>query len=209
MAIGVRFDEVLAGAQAGDHSALEDLYRDLSPLVLGYLRANGSKEPEDLTAEVFIAVVRGIARFEGDETSLRSWILTIAHRRLTDEFRRRGRRPEDPLEPGALRERLRVIADTAESEALERLSSAGVIEALERLTPDQRAVITLRVIADLPIKEVAELLNKPVTAVKSLQHRALATLGRHLDMGSEAAMSGELTTQGRSSRIETATRSDD
>lgn len=210
MGIGEGFDAVLAAARRGDRAAFERLYRDLSPLVLGYLRANGSREPEDLTAEVFIAVVRGVDRFEGDETSFRSWVLTIAHRRLTDEFRRRGRRPEEPLEPGVLRERLGGDPGSAEQEALDRLASAGVLDALEQLTPDQRAVITLRVLADLPIKEVADLLDKPVTAVKSLQHRALAALGRQIEQAA-----AELTTDGSGDaevtrgRIGTTTGSDD
>lgn len=159
---------------------------------------------------MFIAVVRGVGRFEGDETSFRSWVLTIAHRRLTDEFRRRGRRPEELFEPNVLRERLGGDPGSAEQEALERLASAGVLDALERLTPDQRAVITLRVIADLPIKEVADLLGKPVTAVKSLQHRALAALGRRIE-----EVAAELTTDGSDDgevtrgRIGTTTGSDD
>jgi RNA polymerase sigma-70 factor (ECF subfamily) len=208
VAIGEGFDAVLAAARRGDRAAFELLYRDLAPLVLGYLRANGSREPEDLTAEVFVAVVRGIERFEGDESSFRSWVLTIAHRRLTDEFRRRGRRPEQPLEPGVLREQLGGADGTAESEALERLASVGVLDVLERLTPDQRAVISLRVLADLPIKEVAELLEKPVTAVKSLQHRALAALERQLALVAELTTDGT-TVDASGDRIESMPRSDD
>ena len=51
-------------------------------------------------------------------------------------------------------------------------------EVLDTLTPDQRQVLALRVVADLSLEQVAELVGKPVGAVKSLQHRALATLRR-------------------------------
>src|SRR5690606_21156457 len=78
------FDDVLAAAQRGDERALETIYRDLSPLVLGYLRSNGARDPDDLTSEVFVAVVRNLGSFSGDERSFRSWVLTITHRRLVD-----------------------------------------------------------------------------------------------------------------------------
>lgn len=182
MSIGEEFDAVLAHARAGDHGAHERLYRDLAPLVLGYLRSNGAREPEDLTSEVFIAVVRGIERFEGTEHKFRSWVLTIAHRRLVDEFRHRNRRPEDPVQPDepALHE----VMDehSPETDALNALEATMLAGLLAGLTEDQRAVITLRIIGDMPIKEVADALDKPVTAVKSLQHRALATLARNMEL---------------------------
>lgn len=180
MAIGEGFDDVLAGAQRGDERALEAIYRDLSPLVIGYLRANGSRDPEDLASEVFIAVVRNISTFSGAEDSFRSWVLTITHRRLIDSFRRRSRRPEDPVLPEDVVDKVAPSPVTPESEALEGLATAGVADALSALTDDQREVITLRILADVPIKEVAAILGKPETAVKSLQHRALATLARRM-----------------------------
>src|SRR3954447_23970125 len=50
----------------------------LSPAVLGYLRVQGAADPEDLTNEVFLSVLRGIGSFNGTEPQLRSWIFTIA-----------------------------------------------------------------------------------------------------------------------------------
>ncbi|QGG96197.1 RNA polymerase sigma factor [Actinomarinicola tropica] len=174
------FPEVLARAQRGDRAALERLYRDLAPLVIGYLRTNGAREPEDLASEVFVAVVRSLVDFTGTERNLRSWVLTIAHRRLVDAHRRRGRRPEDPVEPED-----RTLTDltdgtSTEGVALAGLDTSGALALLDGLTEDQRAVITLRIIDDIPIKDVAAILDKPVTAVKALQHRALATLARRL-----------------------------
>ncbi len=172
------FDDVLAAAQRGDERALETIYRDLSPLVLGYLRSNGARDPDDLTSEVFVAVVRNLGSFSGDERSFRSWVLTITHRRLVDSFRLLTRRPEDPAEPDELLVRAGADTDTAESAALEGIDTERVAAVLAELTDDQRAVVTLRILGDLPIKEVAAILDKPETAVKSLQHRALATLAR-------------------------------
>ncbi len=52
---------------------------------------------------------------------------------------------------------------------------------LDGLSPDQRDVLLLRIVADLSIEDVAATLGKRRGAVKSLQHRALATLRRQLD----------------------------
>jgi RNA polymerase sigma factor (sigma-70 family) len=180
MPIGDRFDEVLIRAQRGDDDALEVIYRDLAPLVLGYLRSNGARDPEDITSETFVALVRNISTFEGGESALRSWVLTIAHRRLVDSFRSRARRPEDPALPDEVQARMAPNLATAETEALDELANKGIGDALAQLTDDQRAVITLRILADVPIKDVAEILGKPETAVKSLQHRALASLARQI-----------------------------
>jgi RNA polymerase sigma factor (sigma-70 family) len=191
MPIGDQFDGVLERAQRGDDAALELFYRDLSPLVLGYLRSNGAREPEDLTSEVFVALVRNISSFSGTEDSFRSWVLTIAHRRLIDEFRHRSRRPEDPVLPDEVQARIAPSPTTAESIALDEISTEGVNDALSALTDDQRAVVTLRILADVPIKDVAEILGKPETAVKSLQHRALASLARQMNSDTRESASEE------------------
>ena len=52
------FDAVLTAAQSGAPSALERIFTALSPVVTGYLRAQGAAEPDDLCSEVFLAVVR-------------------------------------------------------------------------------------------------------------------------------------------------------
>ena len=82
------FDRVLAAARTDAGWAYERLYRDLSPSVCGYFRVQGAREPEDLTSEVFLGAFRGLGGFSGDEAQFRSWVFTIAHRRLTDERRR-------------------------------------------------------------------------------------------------------------------------
>lgn len=180
--IGSDFQDVLAAAQQGDQRAFETIYRDLAPLVLGYLRGRGASDPDDLTAETFVAVVRNVGRFRGDETQFRSWVLTIAHRRLVDERRRRGRRPEDAADlanvgPSPFSE----STSLPDEPGAALVSRERVAELLDVLTDDQRAVVLLRVVADLPVAEVAQILRKRRGAVKTLHRRALARLARHLD----------------------------
>jgi RNA polymerase sigma factor (sigma-70 family) len=177
--IGEDFPTVLTAAQSGDPGAIETIYRDVAPLVLGYLRSNGARDVEDTSSEVFLSMVTRLASFRGDEHQFRSWLLTITYRRMVDDLRRRGRRPEDPLPAEEIGDRVALLGD-GESEAMARLRSRGVLEALDGLTDDQRAALMLRVLADLPVREISEILGKPETAVKALLRRAFAGLERLL-----------------------------
>jgi RNA polymerase sigma-70 factor (ECF subfamily) len=181
MTLGASFGELLQGARAGIPSAFEAIYRDLAPAVLGYLRGQGAAEPEDLTSEVFVGIVRSLERFAGDEGAFRAWVFAIAHRRLVDERRRLSRRREDPTDPAEMSGLVSgtLVAD-AEAEALETLET-GVGRALKALSPDQRAVVLLRILADLSVADVASIVGKSQGAVKTLQRRALRALVREME----------------------------
>ncbi|MBI2169589.1 MAG: RNA polymerase sigma factor [Actinobacteria bacterium] len=183
--IGAGFDAVLTAAQDGDEAALETLYRDLAPLVRGYLRVRGAADPDDVTSETFVAVVRNLGRFRGSETKLRSWVLTIAHRRLIDERRKHGRRRDTLHEPDVVVELAGAGADDAATGALERISDERVAGLLDLLTDDQRAVVMLRLIADLSVRDVAAILGKRPGAVKTLQRRALTRLAKVVAEGAD------------------------
>lgn len=178
MTIGPNFLTVLQAARLGAEWAWTELYRDLSPRVLRYLRAHGAFEAEDLLGEVFVSVVRKIAEFDGGEEQFRAWVFTIARNRLFDQARVSARRPVDYVAPELLHDCADV--DDAEVAVMRRLANDRVAATLARLTPDQRDVIFLRVIAGLPIEEVASVLGKQPGAVKSLQRRGLDAIRREI-----------------------------
>ncbi len=173
------FAETLAQASDGEPDAIASLYRDLSPLVLGYLRANGAESPEDLTADVFVSVMDAIDTFTGDEDHFRTWVLTIAYRRRVDDLRRQGRRREDSGLPVEVTE-TRTEAGDVEATAIARLRVGGVIEAMSQLTEEQQSVLMLRVLADLPIRDICRITGKSESAVKALLRRSFASLARNL-----------------------------
>lgn len=183
MTLGDRFDEVMASARRGEAAGFEAIYRDLAPVVLGYLRGRGVRDPEDVAAEAFASVASSLSRFRGDEAAFRSWVFTIVHRRLVDERRRSARRREDAASPETLVSLGGAdpahLADPAEV-ALAHLGEERALTLLELLTDDQRAVVLLRVLAGLSVAEVARILGKRRGAVKTLQRRALARLARAL-----------------------------
>jgi RNA polymerase sigma factor (sigma-70 family) len=178
MTLGQAFESVITAARAGAEWAWTELYDDLAPLVFGYLRGRGAVEPEDLTGEVFLQMVRDIGSFEGDERDFRSWTLSIAHHRLLDDIRYRKRRPAEPGGEGV--EQHLLLGGDVESEALSSLGSERVLRIMQGLAPDQRDVLLLRMLADLTIEEIAKILDKRVGAVKALQRRGLANLRKRI-----------------------------
>jgi RNA polymerase sigma-70 factor (ECF subfamily) len=172
------FPDVLARAQQGSPPACRYLYESLAGRVAGYLRAHGSRESEDLTSEVFLRVFDHLRDFAGDEAGFRSWVFTIAHRQLIDEHRRLGRRPQTVELSEPVIEQ--ASGGNAETDALRVIEDRNLVDVLALLAPDQRDVLTLRVVADLTVEQVAEVLGKSRGAVKSLQHRGVAALRRRL-----------------------------
>ncbi len=169
------FDDVLAAARAGAEWAWTEIYEDLAPKVVGYLRAHGAPEPDDVAGEVFLQVVRGLPGFEGGEREFRAWAFTIAHRRLVDALRQRSRRPVDAAPEDVVTRAAGAGGDVPdEAEAL--IAGADVRAAIDALAPDQRSVILLRIIGDLTIEEIARALGKRPGAVKALQRRGLRRL---------------------------------
>jgi RNA polymerase sigma-70 factor (ECF subfamily) len=168
------FESVLAAAQLGAEWAWRDIYESTAPGVRSYLSFRGAVDPDGLVGDVFLAAAKGIGSFEGDEENFRSWVFSIAHARLVDERRKRERRRTEPTDSSDLE----LIPDMVDVETVVfgRLGSERLVELFLVLSPDQRDVLTLRIIADLSLKETASILGKRVGAVKVLQHRGVSRL---------------------------------
>jgi RNA polymerase sigma factor (sigma-70 family) len=173
------FERTLAAARAGADWAWREIYGELAPGVLGFLRARGAPDPEDVAGEAFVQVVRDLPRFEGDWAGFRAWVYSIARNRMLDSRRRLVRRPEHPVaEP----EDGPVPVGDVNDDAFARLELERVTAILGELSPDQRDVLLLRVIGDLSVEEVARVVGKRPGAVKQLQRRGLAAARKHLEI---------------------------
>lgn len=178
MSRAAEVEAALEPARRGDPAAFRTLYEALAGPVAAYVRARGVADVEDVTSEVFLAVFTGIHRFDGDAEDLRSWVFTIAHRRVVDEWRRRGRAPHVvPYEPDGDE---RATA-SAEQDTLTALGQRRVHALLATLSPDQRDVLLLRIVGDLTVEQVAAAVRKRPAAVKALQRRGLAALRRAIE----------------------------
>jgi RNA polymerase sigma-70 factor (ECF subfamily) len=181
--IGERFAEVLAAAKAGDSDSFAVLWRDTNPALLRYLRVLDPSAAEDLAAETWLNVVRGLHRFSGEELAWRAWVFTIARRRGVDDVRRKIRQPTSPLPwppdggdgafPGGVAE------DTADV-VLGRFDTRAALALIATLPPLQAEVIVLRVVAGLPVDMVAQIVHRSPGAVRIAAHRGLRTLARTL-----------------------------
>ncbi len=167
-------DTVIERARAGDPRAFETLFRALSGSVAGYLRARSVSDPDGIANDVFLRVFRSIHTFNGDANRFRAWVFTIAHHAAVDDARRRRRRAQE-APPSHLPE---LPGDDVESEVMARLAHDRVHALLAGLSPDQRDVLVLRIVADLSVEQTAAVLGKGYEAVRALQRRGLASVRR-------------------------------
>jgi RNA polymerase sigma-70 factor (ECF subfamily) len=169
---------LVARAQQGDRSALEDLYVIHFDRIYSYLHMSvGNRhDAEDLTTQTFLKMLEAIGRFRWQSAPFSAWLFRIAHNLAIDHFRARKRvQPEDEVpEPDGVEE------SSAEDQALDSMGRAGMLELIDRLSAEQRQVLTLKFLFGFVNAEVAGILGKTEGAVKSLQHRALASLQKEL-----------------------------
>jgi len=172
--VGDDFAGVLAAAQDGSEDSFAILWRDANPSLLRYLRVLAPESAEDIAAETWVQVVRGLPGFVGDETGWRAWLFTTARRRLLDQARFRRRHPTEPLDDIGTAE-VPASPDT-EQLALENIATQSAIALLSQLPAHQAEVIMLRVLAGLDTEVVAEMLGRSPGAIRVAAHRGLRKL---------------------------------
>ncbi len=154
------------GPDAHGHAVeLLRIYDDAVREVFAYLRARTSDRAtaEDLTAETFLAAVDQIRRGVLEQVSV-AWLVGIARHKLADHWRRRARRPEDPVD-----EPTEEPLDDPWTAVIDR---QRVAEVMDRLGPHHRSALTLRYLDGLPVPEVADHLGRTVHATEALLVRA-------------------------------------
>jgi RNA polymerase sigma-70 factor, ECF subfamily len=171
-------EQLVTRAQEGDRDALEELYLAHFDRVYSYLHltVGNRADAEDLTTQTFLRMLESISRFRWGRAPFSAWLFRIAHNLAMDHFRARRRwQPEEnvPEPPG-------MVESSAEEEAIRALSNQSMLELIEELSDEQRQVLILKFVFDFSNAEAASVLEKTEGAVKSLQHRALASLQKHV-----------------------------
>jgi RNA polymerase sigma-70 factor (ECF subfamily) len=165
-------------AQRGDRLALEELYLLHFDRIYSYLHMSvGTRhDAEDLTTQTFLKMLEAIGRFQWRSVPFSAWLFRIAHNLAMDHFRANRRwHPEEEVPEAAQGEE-----SSAEEQALASLGQTSMLTLIERLSPEQRQVLTLKFVFRFSNGEAASILGKTEGAVKSLQHRALASLQKHV-----------------------------
>jgi RNA polymerase sigma-70 factor (ECF subfamily) len=180
----------LVGARRREPAAVTRVYSAYAPALFRFFLVAVGDRPtaEDLTGDVFRSAIEDLPRFRGPVEALGGWLFGIAHHDLSDYRRRQARNRVQPLDE--LLEEAAAAGGAVDPEevALDRVEGDRVLAALRQLTPDQREVLLLRLVADLPAPEVAGILNKSTEAVRALQHRGLASLARVLGVANDMSL---------------------
>jgi RNA polymerase sigma-70 factor (ECF subfamily) len=165
-------------AQQGDRAAVEELYLIHFDRIYSYLHMSvGNKhDAEDLTTQTFLKMLESIKRFRWQSAPFSAWLFRIAHNLAMDHFRARRRwQPEEEVpEPVGSEE------PSAELEAMQSIGRQSMMELIDKLSPEQQQVLTLKFVFNFPNADVATILEKTEGAIKSLQHRALASLQKQI-----------------------------
>jgi RNA polymerase sigma-70 factor (ECF subfamily) len=165
-------------AQAGDRVALEELYLIHFDRIYSYLHVSVGNRPdaEDLTTQTFVKMLEAIGRFRWQSAPFSAWLFRIAHNLAMDHFRanRRWQPEEDVPEPPPDE------STSAEAGAFESIGRRSMLELIEDLSAEQQQVLTLKFLFGFSNGEAATILGKTEGAIKSLQHRALASLQKQL-----------------------------
>ena len=180
---------VLPRIAAGDGDAVQECMDRYGGLVWSLARRMAPTVAEDAVQEIFIDLWKSAARFDPSKASEKTFIATVARRRLIDRLRRQGRRPRmrslpEPDEPTAepsVDEHL-VIQRGAEAKSAARY--------LNELRPEQRNVIRLSVVEGMSHSEIAESTGIAIGTVKSHIFRGLAKVRARLAEAEAAAAEG-------------------
>jgi RNA polymerase sigma-70 factor (ECF subfamily) len=166
-------------AQRGDRRALEELYLLHFDRIYSYLHVTvGNRhDAEDLTTQTFLKMLESIGKFRWGSAPFSAWLFRIAHNLAMDHFRasRRWQPEEEVPEPEPDE------STSAEAGALQAIGQKSMLELIDDLSAEQQQVLTLKFVFGFANGEAATILGKSEGAVKSLQHRALATLHKKLE----------------------------
>lgn len=168
--------ELLQRARKYDHQALSQIYETYSPRLYRYaMRLLGDQNlAEDCIAETFNRFLHALRDRHGPENFLQAYLFRMAHNWITNFYQR------EPSPAEELTEEHWDGQDGPEEDTHRRQRRECIQAALQQLTPDQRQVVALKYLDGWENEEIARSIKKPVGAVKSLQHRALAALQRIL-----------------------------
>lgn len=139
-------------------------------------RGSGGGEVDDLVQDTFVRAFQSLADFRG-ESSLRTWLFTIERRLLVDRRRAEQRRP-DRVEIG---EEDAATEYTALDAMVADETEGRIRRSLERLSPMQRDVFTLRIAEGLSYKEIADVLGSTEGAARVHYHNAVRVIKEHVD----------------------------
>jgi RNA polymerase sigma-70 factor (ECF subfamily) len=170
--------ELIKQAQRGDEEAVTLLYETHVDAIFEYVRyrVDSKSTAEDLTSEVFLRMVHGLANYRNQGVPFRAWLFRIAANLVIDHYRQQKRGNDAPLLDELQSDDTDLFDDLADSEDQLRLHLA--IRALPEAYQD---LLLLRFVENLPHTEIAKIMNKSAEALRAMQYRALKSLAEQFE----------------------------
>lgn len=181
-------EELVARTQSGDPSAFDELVVRFSPRLYGlvYNMTSNHEDTNDLLQEVFAKAFRSIKGFQG-KSSFYTWIHTIAVNRTINFLKRRGKRyhlslndMDSGVENDPVFLEMTASSDPRRETNLKELQKR-LNEALLKLSPNHRAVVTMFDIQGMPHAEIAKILGVSEGTVRSRLFYAHRELQNYLE----------------------------
>jgi RNA polymerase sigma-70 factor, ECF subfamily len=175
----LRHRVIVLKCQLGDRAAWDELYRHYNPPLAYYLRRLTGRDQtgDDVQQEVWLAVVRNIARLKSPE-AFTVWLYRIARSKAMSRlpaYRKDAPLEEEPAAP----------VEIPDDETFSESDMARVHAALDGLRPEHRDVLLLRFMEDLSYEEIAAVVDCGVGTVRSRIHYGKRALRRQLEKDHE------------------------
>jgi RNA polymerase sigma-70 factor (ECF subfamily) len=179
----------ISALRAGDESAWRWFCQEFNHSISAYARGKGSSDAENLAGNVMESVARSIHKFNGNHKAFRSWVFSIAHNHIVDDFRRQERRPESPSGE------IEGLAGSYEA-CFDLGIDPDLSEVLHHLNAAQQEALTLRYAWGFSCREVAKKIDKSESATRVMLHRSLKQVRMELDKESPELQEHILSNRG-------------
>lgn len=170
---------LLQQARRGDKQALAALYRRyLEPIYqFARLRVNDPQLAEDITSTTFFKLVMGIKEGKGPNRNVRGWLFKVVRHEIYRVYGSTQQSlPIETLDQWVADD----SAPNPESQVMQQADRQTLRDALAKLSPDQQEVLLLRFDQQLSLQETADVMDRNINTIKTLQLRALQKLRQQL-----------------------------
>ena len=163
-------DRLLARARQGNRKAITSIYEAYFDAVYNFIRwrVNDPTTAEDLTSEVFIKLLNALQSPQAPQHSLRGWLFRVARNVLADHYRY-------ATDTSELDDTM-AAPDDPEAQLVQMMDAERVRQAIGTLAPPQQEVLILRFGQMMSVQDTSAIMEKSVSAIKSLQFRAINAL---------------------------------
>jgi len=170
-------NDLVALAKLGNQEAFVKLYDRYYDRIFRHIsyRVNRIEDAEDLTQQVFLRAWGAIGRFEQRGSPFLAWLYTIAHNLLVSSYRKKPASYMRDDYPDS-----RSDSDP-ELQAAAHWEREHLLEAIQKLSPVQQKIITMRFLDNIDFHTIAEAVGKTEVNVRVIQYRALQQLRRVLE----------------------------